>query len=199
MNPRPKSFRDILSIPPSSASTQDSTLIIIDAQNEYATGALQVKNIAYSRRAIADLLARYRRAGNGNNIVHVVHKVPDGAPVFTPGTALEQELDELTPAMGEKVVVKQFPSAFAQTDLHAYLGGLGGIGQKLVLVGYMAHVCVSTTTRAASELGYDVLVVRDAVGDRHIPGVDAETLRGVVLNELADAFATVIDAGDILG
>lgn len=199
MSPSPKSFREIIGIPPSSASTQDSSLIIIDAQNEYASGALKVENVAHSRQVIADLLARYRRAGNGQNIIHVVHKTPNGAPVFTPGTALAQEFDELSPAAGEKVVSKQFPSAFAETDLHAYLGQLGAVGRKVVLVGYMAHVCVSTTARAASELGYDVVVVRDAVGDRNIPGLEAETLRGVVLDELADAFATLIRAEDLLG
>jgi len=66
-----------------------------------------------------------------------------------------------------------------------------------VLVGYMAHVCVSTTARQAAERGYDVIVVRDAVGDRDIPGVKAEQLVEVVLAELADAFATVVDVADI--
>lgn len=61
----------------------------------------------------------------------------------------------------------------------------------------MAHVCVSTTARQAAERGYDVIVVRDAVGDRDIPGVKAEQLVEVVLAELADAFATVVDAADI--
>jgi len=70
------------------------------------------------------------------------------------------------------------------------------VGKKVVLVGYMAHVCVSTT-RAAAELGYDVLVVRDAVGDRDIPGVKAENLVSVVLSELADAFGTVVSEEDI--
>lgn len=66
-----------------------------------------------------------------------------------------------------------------------------------MLVGYMAHVCVSTTARQAAERGYDVIVVRDAVGDRDIPGVKAEQLVEVVLAELADAFATVVDVADI--
>ncbi|KGO67488.1 hypothetical protein PITC_009390 [Penicillium italicum] len=175
-----KSFRQLVGIPPSTASTSDSTLIIIDAQNEYATG----------------LLAKYRK-GNGKNIVHVVHQVPAGAPVFTPGTALAQEFEELTPKPTEKVVTKNFPSSFAKTDLHDYLQGLGEVGQKIVLVGYMSHVCVSTTARAGSELGYDVIVVRDAVGDRHIPGADAETVVSVVLSELADGFATIVSESEI--
>lgn len=36
-------------------------------------------------------------------------------------------------------------------------------------VGRRAHVCVSTTAREAHQLGYDVVVAKDAVGDRSIP------------------------------
>jgi nicotinamidase-related amidase len=192
-----KSFREILGAPPSSASTKDSTLIIIDAQNEYVNGALKTENITGTRKSIARLLEKFRQSGNGKNIVHVVHQVPEGAPVFTPNTELAQEFEEITPKGNEKVVTKKHPSSFAQTDLHEYLQGLGDVGKKVVLVGYMAHVCVSTTARAAAELGYDPVIVKEAVGDRDIPGVKAETLVSVVLNELADAFGTVISENDI--
>lgn len=192
-----KSFRELIGVAPSTASVRDSTLIIIDAQNEYASGQLKVANVEASRKVIADLLARYRRAGNGANIVHVVHEVPQGAPVFTPDTPLAAEFDELKPQSGEKIIAKNFPSSFAKTDLHEYLQSLGSIGNKIILVGYMAHVCVSTTARAGNELGYDVLVVSDAIGDRDIPGVNAETLVSVVLCELADAMGSVIRAAEI--
>lgn len=194
-----KSFRQLIGVPPSTASVSDSTLVIIDAQNEYASGQLKVENVAQSRRVIAELLSRYRAAGKQKNIVHVVHETPQGAPVFTPGTELAEEFQELTPGAGdgEKVVTKNFPSSFAKTDLDAYLKTLGDSGKKIVLVGYMAHVCVSTTARAGAELGYDVLVAQDGVGDRHIPGVAADTLVSVALKEVADAFGTVISAADV--
>ncbi|PKY00056.1 pyrazinamidase/nicotinamidase [Aspergillus campestris IBT 28561] len=191
------SFRSLIGLPPSTASVQDSTLIIVDAQNEYASGLLQVKHVDASRKAIAELLSRYRHNGDGKNIVHVVHQVPAGAPVFTPDTALAEEFAELTPNAGEKVVKKQHPNAFGQTDLHEYLGGLGARGKKIVLVGYMAHICISTTARAGSELGYDIVVAQDGVGDRDIPGVDADQLVAVVMKELADGFGTVVSVADI--
>jgi nicotinamidase-related amidase len=46
----------------------------------------------------------------------------------------------------------------------------------------MAHQCVSATTRAGAELGYDISVVRDAIGDRHLPGATAEELVRVSRN-----------------
>jgi len=95
---------DILGIPPSTASTADSTLIIIDAQNEYAHGKLQVSNVIASRVKIHELLERYR--AKDGKIIHIKHSVPDGAPVFTPGTELAEEFDELAPKDGEKVIEK---------------------------------------------------------------------------------------------
>lgn len=88
-----KSFRQLLGIPDSTASPTDSALIIIDAQNEYASGTLTVTNAESSGKVIASLLEKYRKA-NGK-IVHVLHKTPEGAPIFTPGTLLAEEFKEL--------------------------------------------------------------------------------------------------------
>lgn len=103
----------------------------------------------------------------------------------------------MTPKAGEKVVTKKFPSSFAQTDLDEYLKGLEDVGKKIVLVGYMAHVCISTTARAGAERGYDVVIARDAVGDRDIPGAEATELVSIVLSELDDAFGTVVSSEEI--
>ncbi|KAI3552842.1 isochorismatase [Colletotrichum abscissum] len=192
------SFRQIVGAPPSTASPTDSTLIIIDAQNEYAEGKLAVRDVTSSRKAIAALLQKYRDAGQPSSIVHVVHDTPEGAPLFTPGTKLAEEFDELKPKDGEKVVRKQFPGSFAGTDLQAHLEGLGARGKKVVLTGYMAHVCVSTTARQADQRGFDVLIAEDAVGDRDIPGVDAAQLVKVALSEIGDAFGTIVQSKDIV-
>ncbi|EKJ68401.1 hypothetical protein FPSE_11409 [Fusarium pseudograminearum CS3096] len=187
------SFRELIGVQPSTASPTDSVLIIIDAQNEYAEGKLQVTNVAESRKVIASLLEKYR-AANGS-IVHVVHATPEGAPVFTPGSKLAQEFDELKPKDGEAIIQKNYPGSFAKTDLQEVLDKTGK--KKVVLTGYMAHVCVSTTARQASERGFDVLIPEDAVGDRNIPGVDADQLVKVALSEIGDAFGTIIKSSDI--
>jgi hypothetical protein len=128
-----QSFRSIVGASPSSATPVNSTLIIIDAQNEYAVGKLKVTNAAASRKAIANLLQKYRDAQG--KIVHVVHQTPDGAPVFTPDSKLAEEFDELKPRDGEKVIGKKHPSSFADTDLQEFLGDESGA--KVVLTGYM--------------------------------------------------------------
>jgi nicotinamidase-related amidase len=124
---------DILGIAPSTATTSDSVLVIIDAQNEYATGKLKVSNISTSRKAIKSLLDKYRSASG--KVIHVKHSVPEGAPVFTPGTDLAEEFDELAPKHGETVIEKKFPGAFAETSLKGDLGDI----KKVVLVGYMVR------------------------------------------------------------
>ncbi|EON62214.1 hypothetical protein W97_01434 [Coniosporium apollinis CBS 100218] len=191
------SFRhDILGIPKSSASPKDSVLVIIDAQNEYAKGKLAVSNLDSSRAAIRSLLDKYRQADG--KIVHILHSVPEGAPVFTPGTELEKEFDELEPQGNEKVIVKKYPGSFAETSLRDELKSLPDEAPgKIVLCGYMAHVCVSTTAREAHQLGYDVVLAEDAIGDRDIPGASGEDVTRMVMLELADMFGTVVKSDEI--
>jgi len=190
-NSTPSFKTDILGIPPSTATTSDSVLVIIDAQNEYATGKLKVSNLSTTRKAIKSLLDKYRSASG--KIIHVKHSVPEGAPVFTPGTELADEFDELAPKSGEKVIEKKFPGSFAETSLKSDLGDT----KKVVLVGYMAHVCVSTTAREAHQLGYEVILPDDAIGDRDIPGATGEAVTKMVLLELNDMFGTVVNSSDI--
>lgn len=96
------------------------------------------------------------------------------------------------------MIKKNFPSAFASTDLEGYLGGLeGDVGKKVVLVGYMAHVCVSTTARAAAERGLDVVLPKGAIGDRDIPGFGGREVTDAVLKELGDAFGTVVEVDEV--
>ena len=157
----------------------------------YADGLLKTANIDETRGAIKRLVDLYRT--RSAPIVHVLHQTPAGAPIFTAGTALYEEFAEIQPpkdAASEKVAVKNFPGSFTGTDLESHLAKLNR--KKVVLIGYMAHVCVSTTARQAAEKGYEVVLVREAIGDRDIPGADAATLVRTVLAELEDAFGTVV-------
>ena len=57
--------------------------------------------MAESRANIGAVLQKYRDAGG--DVVHVTHVTPEGAPLFTRGTDLAEEFDELRPKEGEKV------------------------------------------------------------------------------------------------
>ena len=79
------------------------------------------------------MLQKYRQAHG--DIIHIRHVTPEGAPLFTPGTELAEEFGELVEGMGEgeKVIMKQHPSAFTGTDLQEVMEGLGK--RKIVLAG----------------------------------------------------------------
>lgn len=92
---------------------------------------MKTAHVDSTRKAIAQLLETYRAASAP--LVHIVHKTPDGAPLFTPGTSLAKEFSELEPKSGEKVIAKEFSSSFSGTDLDAYLKETKR--QKIVLTG----------------------------------------------------------------
>ena len=101
----------------------------------------------------------------------------------------------LTPAAGEVVVRKTLPNAFAGTDLDALLKSTGRT--ELIIAGFMTHMCVSATARAALDLKYRTTVVANAAATRDLPDplggtIPASVVHRVALSELADRFAIVV-------
>jgi nicotinamidase-related amidase len=177
----------------------DAVLVVIDAQREYVDGALPLTGVDAALDRIAALLGAARKAGG--RIVHVQHRGRPGA-LFDP----EKPAFELAPQAaardGEQVVGKGLPNAFAGTRLKDVLDGTGG--KRLVLAGFMTHMCVSSTARAALDLGYQTTVVADACATRDLPRpgggiVAAADLHAAELAALADRFAIVCDTADLKG
>jgi nicotinamidase-related amidase len=101
---------------------------------------------------------------------------------------------------GEAVLHKPLPNAFAQTDLDAALKKLGR--PQLVFAGFMTHMCVSSTARAALDLGYKASVAADAAATRDLPDpmggtIAADALHRAALAALADRFAIVAKVDEI--
>ena len=126
-----------------------STLVIIDAQNEYLDGKLALPGAPPALAALARLLGRARAAAAP--VVHVQHRGRAGG-LFDLDARGGAIVDTVRPANGEAVVHKPLPNAFAQTDLDAALKKLGR--QHVLFAGFMTHMCVSSTARAALDLGY---------------------------------------------
>jgi nicotinamidase-related amidase len=173
------------------APLAQSTLVIIDAQNEYLDGKLALPGIAAALDALGRLLAKARAAGAP--VVHVQHKGRAGGlfDLDAHGGAI---IDQVRPAGTESVVAKPLPNAFAQTDLDATLKKIGRT--QLVIAGFMTHMCVSSTARAALDLGYKATVAADAAATRDLPDpmggtIVADALHRAALAELADRFAIV--------
>ena len=76
--------------------------LAMQAENTLDHGQLAISNVASSRAVIGDVLKKYRDAKG--DVVHVKHNTPQGAPLFTPGTELAEEFEELSKGSeGEKV------------------------------------------------------------------------------------------------
>jgi nicotinamidase-related amidase len=174
----------------------ESVLVVIDAQGEYRTGRLPLDGIEPSLAVLSGLLGRARAAGAA--VIHVAHKGRAGG-LFDRDAAGGAILAEVAPLPGEAVVEKPLPNAFAGTDLAERLAALGR--KNLIIAGYQTHMCVSSTARAALDLGYRVTIPADACATRALPDpLGGEPITGAAIHrhalaELADRFAIVVPAG----
>lgn len=173
----------------------DSVLIIIDAQQEYVNGALPLVGIDSALAQGEHLLARAREAGTP--IVHVVHR--GKGTLFNPDGPYFAITKPLLPKAGEMVVEKQLPDAFAGTRLQQVLTATGR--KHLIVIGFMTHMCVSSTVRSALALDYSTTVVAGATATRDLPDghggiVSADQVQRASLAALADRFAVVVDSVD---
>ncbi|WP_175924035.1 cysteine hydrolase family protein [Burkholderia latens] len=146
----------------SSASSSRRALIVIDVQNEYVTGNLPIEyppidaSLANIGRAIDAAHAA------GVPVIVVQHVAPVGAPIFAPGT----DGVALHPVVAGRpyahLIVKAHASAFAGTDLAAWLAAHGI--DTLSVAGYMTHNCNASTVYHAAHAGLTVEYLADATG-----------------------------------
>ena len=188
------SIRQVIGIPNSTASVKGSVLIIIDAQYEYIYGKLPAEDYKEVNVAISSLLEKYRK--QNSPVIHVLHDSgSDEAPIFKSNGKLTKEMDGIEAIDGEHVVLKKHAGSFSETNLGDVLKKIGK--NKLVLTGYMAHGCVSSTAREGTTLGYEVLVAEDGVGQRNMKDIPAAQVKKVAMTEIDDMFGTVVSSADI--
>jgi nicotinamidase-related amidase len=194
----PRTLLSMAGAPTHPSPLDRAALVIVDAQAEYLpSGNLPLVGIDAAVAETARLLELARR--HGTPVFHVVHHGAAGGPVFNPEGPGSAIIPAVAPKDGEAVVVKGLPNSFAGTDLHARIQATGR--KELIIAGFMTHMCISATTRAALDLGYRNTVVAAATATRDLPGptggvVPAAELQRNELAALADMFAVVVeDAG----
>ena len=178
------------------AGLDEASLLLIDLQNEYRSGPLALPRVDPAIACAARLLAKARSLGTP--IVHIAHKGRPGG-MFDRDAARGQIVDALAPRSGEPVVEKALPNAFAGTELQKVLAGCGR--KQLLVVGFMTHMCVSSTARAALDLGFQTTIEANACATRDLPDgrggiISADTLHEVALAELSDRFAMIARGSD---
>lgn len=187
----PKTLFEMAGAKQESVRLSDSVLLIIDAQREYVDGALPLVGVEAAIAEIAQLLVRARKSGTP--IIHVMHK--GRGALFNPDSRYFEIVAPLHPKTGETVIEKMRVSAFADTGLEEAVQRTGR--KNLIIVGFMTHNCVSSTARAARDLGYGVTIVADATATRGLPdgkgGIfPAASLQAASLAALADRTAWVV-------
>ena len=193
----PKTLRALAELPLAPARLAQSTLIMIDCQNTYTRGVMELDGVQAALDEAAALLDRARSAGIP--IIHIQHSDGPGSLYDIDGES-GAIVDRVAPREGEPVVVKNYPNSFVQTDLDEQLKSANA--SNLVLAGFMTHMCVNSTARGAFNLGYVPTVVA-ATATRTLPGVDGEPVAASVLHSaslaaIADLFAVVVsDAAEI--
>jgi nicotinamidase-related amidase len=186
-------LRALTGMDPNPAPIKKSALVLIDCQQTYREGVMQLENVEPALKEAAALLQRFRKAGRP--VIHIVHDAGEGSP-YDINAPIGQIADIVAPIEGETVIVKKFPSAFEQTELGAELKKRGV--ENVVYAGFMTHMCVNSTTRASFNRGYANTVVASATATRAIPSpatgkeMSAQQLQDASLSALGDLFAVVV-------
>ncbi|MFE1879831.1 isochorismatase family protein [Streptomyces diastatochromogenes] len=179
------------------ASLADATLILIDYQNTYTYGVMELAGWQEALDAAADLLARARAAGT--RVIHVINDGGEGTP-YDIRAEIGQIHPRVAPADGEPVVVKQLPDAFLGTDLADLVDAAGH--KDVVIAGFMTHMCVAFTAQGAFLRGNRPTVVADASATRPlhtaVAEVSAEHVHHGALATIEDLYGVVVPSASAL-
>ena len=186
----PTTLRRLSGLPEHPAPLAESSLIMIDLQNTYTRGVMQLEEVQPAIARAAELLERARLAGIP--IIHVMHDAGEGSP-YDVRAEIGKIVAVVAPRTGEPVIVKNFPNSFTATDLNDRLAP----GSNVVLAGFMTHMCVNSTARGAFSLGHRPTVVAEATATRALPGIDGMTVPAAALQAsslaaIADLFGIVV-------
>ncbi|HDX9580511.1 TPA: cysteine hydrolase [Bacillus pseudomycoides] len=175
-------------------------LVLIDIQNDYFPGGRC--ELHESLRAVENarkVLDFFRKTNLP--VFHVQHiSVKEGSTFFLPHTEGVKMHPYVEPLEIEYVVQKNYPNSFRATNLFELLQREGI--EHLVICGMMTHMCIDTTVRAASDLGFGCTVIEDACTTKDLVFnnelIQAKHVHAAFMSALNNMFAKVIDTEKFL-
>ena len=184
-------LRDLMGLGHEPGTLADAALVMIDCQNTYREGVMQLSGVEAALIEARRVLDRARELGRP--VIHIQHDAGPGTP-YDVNAPIGRIADIVAPLAGEIVITKNYPNSFVQTSLDDELKKLGV--KQLVLAGFMTHMCINSTARGAFNLGYSPTVVASATATRDLPlpgggQVPAEALQAASLATLRDLFAVI--------
>jgi len=192
---QPKTLLEFAGVTSEPSRLSESVLVIIDAQKEYSEGKVKLASLDQALMEAAELLSRARDLGSP--VIHVTHENKPGAELFEAGSKFIEIIDVLRPIDSEIVISKTMANSFFNSMLEDEIRKTGR--KSLVIMGYMTHMAVDATVRAALERGFTSTVVGNACTTRDL----ADGYSGVIaalevhktsLAVLRDRFAAVVRA-----
>ena len=176
------------------------TLILIDLQKGFDDPKWGIRNNPSAELNAKRLLEKWRELRYP--IVHVQHSsLESDSPLRSdrPGFHFK---NETSPAIGEMIVTKNVNSAFIGTNLESYLKVNNFL--DLLFVGLTTDHCISTTVRMASNLGFEVTLIHDAIATFNRIGLDgrnisADEIHRIHLSSLNGEFCQVLSTDEVMG
>jgi nicotinamidase-related amidase len=191
-------LRDLMGLGHEPGSLADAALVMIDCQNTYREGVMQLTGVEAALIEARRVLDQARALGRP--VIHIQHDAGPGTP-YDVSAPIGRIAEIVAPLAGEIVITKNYPNSFVQTSLDDELKKLGV--KQLVLAGFMTHMCINSTARGAFNLGYSPTVVASATATRDLPlpdgsSVPAATVQAASIATMRDLFAAIAPSADAL-
>lgn len=173
-------------------------LIAVDVQNDYAGGQLPIEypDVQDSLRNIGIVMDAARAAAIPVVVVQNIN--PPNAPFMAEGSAGVALHEIVASHPYDHYVSKKLPSAFAGTDLEAWLRQHAI--DTVTVIGYMTHNCNLSTMLHAFHSGFAVEFISNASGsvpyENRAGRATAEEIHRVMSVVLQSRFAAVMSAAE---
>lgn len=143
---------------------EQSALLVIDAQDSFKAGPRwQRRNNPHFEKNVATLIAGFR----ARELPIYFFLDCDDTEHFEPSSPYFKLMDFVKPEKNEPVIVKTSRNCFTTTNLD-YLLRRSDV-RRIVVTGIKTEQCCETTTRVASDLGYEVDFITEATLTFPIP------------------------------
>ncbi|ESZ70517.1 isochorismatase hydrolase [Mesorhizobium sp. L103C119B0] len=177
--------------------TPRRALIVIDVQNDYDGGNLAIQYPPFRDSVVNVARAMDAAAAAGVKVVVVKQMAPETSPVFAKGSHGGELHPEIARRSRDHYVEKSLPSAFAGTDLEAWLRA--NTIDTITVIGY-THNCDLSSIIHAAHVGFAVEFLSDATGSLPYANgagyASAEEIHRVVSIILQSRFAAVLETAE---
>jgi len=179
---------------------------LIDIQQGFDDAAWGERNNPLAEENAARLLEFWRK--KNQSIIHICHHSTDKNSLLHASKIGSKFKKIVAPLKGETIFSKSVNSAFIGTGLEKYLRKENI--SSLVICGLTTPHCVSTSTRMAANLGFEVVLVSDATAafviNAQTPWLkepdkklsDPEFIHQMALAQLSGEFAEIALSDEVI-